>query len=128
MADQLIEPFHVLHLAVAKFRFPALSVFGIMDGEPDCRVIFGSPFDTVFYARWNENVVAWGQNPDLGLAFETQSRRSGQDHNPFGPGLFVPKPRRTRLAQGDDPLDLQIGDIENTSDDFLTHIALRPLE
>ena len=91
-------------------------------------MIFGSPFDTVFYARWNENVVAGGQNPDLGLAFETQSPRSGQDHNPFGPWLIVPKPRRTLLPERDDPFDLQIGRIEETGDDFLTHIALPPLE
>jgi len=91
-------------------------------------MILAGPFDTVFYACRNENVVAWGQNPDLGLVFETQSPRSGQDHNPFGPGLIVPKPRRTLLSERDDPFDLQIGRIEETGDDFLTHIALRPLE
>jgi hypothetical protein len=68
-------------------------------------MILVGPFDAVFYARRNENVVALAQNLDFGLAFETQSGRSGQDHNPFGPGLIVPKPWRTLLAQGNDPLD-----------------------
>jgi hypothetical protein len=67
-----------------------------MNGKPDRRMILAGPFDTVFRACRNENVVALGQNLDIGLAFKTQPGRSGQDHNPFGPALIVPKPRWTR--------------------------------
>jgi hypothetical protein len=66
----VIEPFHDLHFkAGANCSFPALFIFGIMDGKPDRRMIPG-PSDTVFYARRNENVVAFGQNLDVGLAFK----------------------------------------------------------
>src|ERR1700687_3523420 len=55
-------------------------------------MILAGPFDAVFYVCRNENVVALGQNLDFGLAFETQSGRSGQDHNPFGPGRSYQNP------------------------------------
>jgi hypothetical protein len=45
-----------------------------MNGEPDRRMILAGPFDAVFYARRNENIVAGGQSPDPGLAFKTQAR------------------------------------------------------
>jgi hypothetical protein len=32
------------------------------------------------------------------------------------------------LAQGNDPLDLEIGRIDEAGDDFLAQIALRPIE
>jgi hypothetical protein len=83
----VIEPFHDLHFKPEQIvAFPASFRFRAMNGEPDRRMILAGPFDAVFFARRNENVVALGQNLDFGFAFETQSGRSGQDHDPFGQG------------------------------------------
>jgi hypothetical protein len=75
-------------------------------------MILAGSFDTVFYARRNENVVALS--------------RSSQDHNPFGPGLIVPKPWRTLLAHGDDPLDPRIAGFEEAETSM--SIAVRSVE
>jgi hypothetical protein len=91
-------------------------------------MILAGPFDAVFYARRNDDVVALGQILDVGLAFKTHPGRSGQDHNPFGPGLIVPKPRRACVAQGNDPLYPQIAGFEEGRDALSMHIALRSLE
>ena len=99
-----------------------------MNGEPDRRMILAGPFDAVFYARRNENVVALGQNPHLGLAFKTQSSRSGQDHNPFGPGLIVPKPWRTLLTEGNDPLDPYMAGFDEAGGMLFAHVFGRRLE
>ena len=82
-------------------------------------MILARPFDAVFQVRRNQNIVAGRQNSDLGFAFKTKARRSGQDNNPFGPRLIVPEPWRTSLAQGDDPFDLQIGRVKEEGRQFL---------
>ena len=123
--DQLIEPLHGVDLSQSEFT---LFGFGIMNGEPDRRMILARPFDAVFYARRNENVVALGQNLDFGLAFETQPGRSGQDHNPFGPGLIVPKPWRARLAHRDDPLDPYMAGFGQAGDMLFAHVFGRRLK
>jgi hypothetical protein len=46
-------------------------------------------------------------------------------HNPFDPGLIVPKPWRTFLTQGNDPLDPQIAGFEEGGDALSMHIAVR---
>src|SRR5438270_11707351 len=85
----------------------SFALLAVKHGEPNRWLVRIGPIDPMAAMRRDLDPIAGAKMPWLGLIREAQSRRAGQQHDPFRLILVVPETGRARLAERDNALDAQ---------------------
>jgi len=95
-----------------------------MDSQPDSVLIWIGPFHPMAPMLLNIEKIACFHGDVFWLIFESESGAALQKQHPFVFTLIIPESRWGRMAARDDPLDTEMGYLENGFKEFVGKVLV----